>query len=115
MLTEKKKHNLVNHLGLTLDKDRIIRRVCRVGAAQLTEGVRAPILLPKKNHVTDLLTKENHCTLACHRLFSWFAKHNGFYKDLRKSEEFCGNAKYARDMKVDLTECLKCRLCKGRE
>ena len=55
MLTEKKKHNLVNHLGLTLDKDRIIRRVSRVGAAQLTEGVRAPILPPKKNHVTDLL------------------------------------------------------------
>ncbi|XP_078334132.1 uncharacterized protein LOC144625796 [Crassostrea virginica] len=60
-LTEKKKHNLVNQLGLTLDEDRIIRCVSRLGAAQLTEGARAPILLPKKNHVTDLLID------SCHR------------------------------------------------
>ena len=59
-LTEKKKHNLVNQLGLTLDEDRIIRCVIRLGAAQLTEGARAPILLPKKNHVTDLLIDSCH-------------------------------------------------------
>ena len=94
-LTEKKKHNLVNQLGLTLDEDRIIRCVIRLGAAQLTEGARAPILLLKKYHVTDLLIDSchrNHCTLGCHRPFPLFAKYTGFHKDVRKSEEFCGNA-----------------------
>ncbi|XP_062582984.1 uncharacterized protein LOC134244753 [Saccostrea cucullata] len=59
-LTEGKRLNLVNQLGLILDEDKIIRCVGRLGAAHLTEGARTPILLPKKNHVTDLLIDSYH-------------------------------------------------------
>ncbi|XP_052690730.1 uncharacterized protein LOC128168601 [Crassostrea angulata] len=59
-LTEKKRHNLINQLGLPLDQDGIIRCVGRLGAAHLTEGARTPILLPKKSHVTDLLIDSYH-------------------------------------------------------
>ena len=59
-LTEKKRHNLVNQLGLQIDNEGLVRFVGRLGAAQITEGARQPILLPKRDHVTDLLIDSLH-------------------------------------------------------
>jgi hypothetical protein len=59
-MNEKKRHNLVNQLGLQINDEGLVRCVCRLGAAQITEGARQPILLPKRDHVTDLLIDSLH-------------------------------------------------------
>ena len=59
-LTGKTRHNLVSQLGLVVDEEGLIRCVGRLGAAHMTEGARQPILLPKRNHVTDLLIESLH-------------------------------------------------------
>ncbi|CAG2200066.1 unnamed protein product [Mytilus edulis] len=59
-IKENKRHNLVSQLGLILDQENVIRCVGRLGAAQLSEGAKTPILLPKKNKVTELLIESMH-------------------------------------------------------
>ncbi|CAG2200102.1 unnamed protein product [Mytilus edulis] len=59
-IKENKRHNLVSQLGLILDQENVIRCVGRIGAAQLSEGAKTPILLPKKNKVTELLIESMH-------------------------------------------------------
>jgi hypothetical protein len=59
-LTEKKRHNLVNQLGFQIDDEGLVRCTGRLGAAQITEGARQPILLPKRDHMTDLLIDGLH-------------------------------------------------------
>ncbi|XP_061176063.1 uncharacterized protein LOC133185014 [Saccostrea echinata] len=59
-LKENRRNNLVSQLGLVLDQEGIIRCIGRLEDAQLSEGARTPILLPRKNHVTGLIIDYIH-------------------------------------------------------
>ncbi|XP_062573876.1 uncharacterized protein LOC134235746 [Saccostrea cucullata] len=58
-LKDKKRNNLISQLGVVLDQEGIIC-VGRLKDAQLSEGARTPILLPRKNHVTGLIIEYIH-------------------------------------------------------
>ena len=55
-----KPNNLKNQLGLQLDKNGIIRCVGCLMNADITEGAKYPILLPRRNYFTDLIIDQSH-------------------------------------------------------
>ncbi|VDI20356.1 Hypothetical predicted protein, partial [Mytilus galloprovincialis] len=57
-IKENKRLNLVSLI--ILHQENVIMCIGRLGAAQLSEGAKTPILLPKKNKVTELFIERMH-------------------------------------------------------
>ena len=55
-----KSNNLKKQLGLYLDKEGLLRCKGRIDQADLSEGARRPILLPKNETITQLLIEKVH-------------------------------------------------------
>ncbi|XP_071150570.1 uncharacterized protein [Mytilus edulis] len=102
-IKENKRHNLVSQLGLILDQENVIRCVGRLGAAQLSEGAKTPILLPKKNKVTKLLIESMH-----RKNF-----HVGVSQTLSAMRQTYWIPQGRSEVKRVLRKCIICKRCEG--
>ncbi|CAG2223304.1 unnamed protein product [Mytilus edulis] len=102
-IKENKRHNLVSQLGLILDQENVIRCVGRLGAAQLSEGAKTPILLPKKNKVTELLIA------SMHRKYF----HVGVSQTLSAMRQTYWIPQGRSEVKRVLRKCTICKRCEG--
>ncbi|XP_071123445.1 uncharacterized protein [Mytilus edulis] len=102
-IKENKRHNLVSQLGLILDQENVIRCVGRLGAAQLSEGAKTPILLPKKNKVTELLIESMH-----RKNF-----HVGVSQTLSAMRQTYWIPQGRSEVKRVLRKCTICKRCEG--
>ena len=59
-ISQGKKNNLQKQLGLYLDDDGLLRCKGRIDQAEISEGARRPILLPKNERFTHLLIEKVH-------------------------------------------------------
>ncbi|CAC5354904.1 unnamed protein product [Mytilus coruscus] len=102
-IKENKSHNLVGQLGLIVDQKNVIRCIGRLEAAQLSEGAKTPILLPKKNKVTELLIENMH-----RKYF-----HVGVSQTLSAMRQTYWIPQGRSEVKRVLRKCTICKRCEG--
>ena len=59
-IKENKPNNIKNQLGLYLDRHGLVRCGGRLKNAEICEGARHPLLLPKNSKLTDLIVENQH-------------------------------------------------------
>lgn len=65
-ICNKNQKNLGKQLGLYLDQNGLLRCSGRIDVAGLTEGSRHPIILPKKEYLTEIYIQKAHKELLAH-------------------------------------------------
>jgi hypothetical protein len=99
----KRKHCLVSQLNLQIDDAGLIRCCGRLEYAQLPLEAIEPVLLPKRDHFTDLVIKEVHGQLL----------HSGTNQTLSQLRiQYWIPAGRQVVMKI-VRRCLVCRKCRG--
>ncbi|XP_052784316.1 uncharacterized protein LOC128220097 [Mya arenaria] len=97
-ISSKKPNNLQRQLNLTLDDRGILRCRGRLQYAELTEGSRNPILLPRNDRFTQLLIEQHHkqimhCgvsqTLSCVRYKYWIPQGRAVVKSVLRQCNVC--------------------------
>ena len=59
-IKEKKTDKCKNKIDLYMDKQGLLRCGGRLGNAEISEGARHPLLLPKQNKLTDIIVEHCH-------------------------------------------------------
>ncbi|XP_052764084.1 uncharacterized protein LOC128206005 [Mya arenaria] len=97
-ISSKKPNNLQRQLNLTLDDRGSLRCRGRLQYAELTEGSRNPILLPRNDRFTQLLIEQHHkqimhCgvsqTLSCVRYKYWIPQGRAVVKSVLRQCNVC--------------------------
>lgn len=99
-IADNKKINFLNHQGVYLDDNGILRCRGRLETSCLNESVKQPILLPTEHRMTQLLIKHVHNTLL----------HSGTSRTLSQlRNKYCGRA----TIRKIIYECRVCRRHEG--
>ncbi|XP_053395705.1 uncharacterized protein LOC128555912 [Mercenaria mercenaria] len=90
-------------LGLFLDEQGLMRCKGRLENANLSEGARHPILLPKNDHLTELIIERTHKELL----------HSGISQTLAKTRQKFWIIHGRATVKTVLNKCVLCRRHEG--
>ena len=96
-------NNLQRQLGLFIDDDGILRCKGRLGNAELTEGARHPILLPRNDRITYLIIDHSHKQIL----------HSGTSQTLSQVRQKYWILQGRATVKSVLRNCITCRKHEG--
>ena len=102
-ISEKRKHNLQQQLGIFVDKDGLLRCRGRLQNLDFTEGARCPILLPKNDMLTSLIVQNTHRKLL----------HSGVSQTLSRIRYTYWIPQGHAIVRTVLQNCLVCRKQEG--
>ena len=95
---------LVSQFGLYLDEKDIIRCKGRINESSLTESMKNPVLLPSKQHFSNLIIRDAHQRI----------KHSGLRDTLSTTRERFWILKGREAVKKCIRRCVVCRKVEGR-
>lgn len=102
-ISEKRKHNLQQQLGIFVDIDGLLRCRGRLQNLDFTEGARCPILLPKNDMLTSLIVQNTHRKLL----------HSGVSQTLSRIRYTYWIPQRRAIVRTVLRNCLVCRKQEG--
>uniref|UniRef100_A0A914XCT4 Integrase catalytic domain-containing protein n=1 Tax=Plectus sambesii TaxID=2011161 RepID=A0A914XCT4_9BILA len=98
-LKNKKKNQLIDQLGISLDKEGILRCGGRLLNAEKEDSTKYPILLPRKTHVTQLIITNQHI----------LALHSGVQHTMAQLRQEFWILKGRIEVQRAIKNCLTCR------